>query len=153
MKTLTLLIALVVLGGGVAVGTVATVGNVDWDAWHHTGNHYEGMKDNMFGYRFSVIHTDPQLNEIDGLYYAVSKLQIHNGKGEMVLLLTGASDEKIDYQFVPGGIEISSKSKSFLNPDSLEWSTECKAFFPHTMLERMTVTTYDNISPRTDYYK
>ena len=152
MKTLTLLIALVVLGGGVAAGAVATVGNVDWDAWHHTGNHQEDMKDNMFGYRFSVIHTDPQLNEIDGLYYAVSKLQIHNGKGDMVLLLTGASDEKIDYQFVPGGIVISSKSKSFLNPDSLEWSTECKAFFPHTMLERMTVTTYDNISPGTDYY-
>ena len=141
MKTLTLLIALVVLGGGVAAGAVATVGNVDWNAWHYTGNHQEDMKDNMFGYRFSVIHTDPQLNEIDGLYYAVSKLQIHNGKGDMVLLLTGASDEKIDYQFVPGGIVISSKSKSFLNPDSLEWSTECKAFFPHTMLERMTVTT------------
>jgi len=79
-----LVIGFLLCGGGVVA--VATVGNVDWDEWLEDGNHHEDVKTSPDGYLFSVIHTDPQLNKLDHLYYSVTKLEIKDREGALVLL-------------------------------------------------------------------
>ena len=138
MKILTAVIVLMVLGGGTAA-TVATVGNVDWDAWHQQSHHYEHIKYNSIGYKFSNIHTDPELNEEDGLYYSVTKLQIHNKEGKMVFIpsLSHTGNERCEV--VEGGTVVYSK---FERDGTVR---ECQTFFPGAYLQGMTVTTYADL--------
>lgn len=143
MKILTAVIVLMVLGGGTAA-TVATVGNVDWDAWHLQSHHHEDMHYNGLGYRFSNIHTDPELNEEDGLYYSVTKLEIHNQDGMMVLI-PSLSSGSLDYEIVDDGIIVYSKFGS--DNDAIR---DCLTFFPGVYLQGMTVTTYPSMRSGTD---
>lgn len=86
MKIATILVVTLLVGGGGTAVAVATVGNVDWDLWHQSEYHHEDKKGNQAGIPFSIIHTDPQYNEEDGMYYAVTKLEAFDVSGKMVLI-------------------------------------------------------------------
>ncbi len=96
------------------------------------------------GFVFSNIHTDPELNEEDGLYYSVTKWEIHHPDGMMVLI-PSLSNNPIVCESVDGGTIVHAKS---INTDS---DGECQTFFPGAYLQGMTVTTYSDMRPGTDY--
>ncbi len=103
------------------------------------------MKDNGVGYRFSNIHADPMLNEEDGLYYPVTKLEIHNKDGNMVLIPSLYGHGRIRCETVDGGTIVYS-TRQHEDGDTVD----CQAFFPGAYLQGMTVTTNAKYDGDTD---
>ena len=134
MKIATILVVTLLVGGGGTAVAVATVGNVDWDLWHQSEYHYEDKKGNMAGIPFSVIHTDPQYNEEDGMYYAVTKLEAFNVSGKMVLIKPVDAKDAVATD-TPEGIVVKALWAENNNP---EWIT---CLLPGVHFQTMTINT------------
>lgn len=137
MKTVTIIVVALLVGGGGTAVAVATVGNVDWDQWHLFGNHNEDLKRNCIGVNFSVIHTDPGYNEEDGMYYAVSKIQAYYVEGSMVLY-NPTNDQIVQYVDTPEGILVTVNKG---HPDP-----EVTCLFPDKHPQTMTIVTHESIN-------
>lgn len=141
MKIVTIIVATILVGGGGTAVAVATVGNVDWDEWHLFGNHHEDVKHNQAGIAFSVIHTDPQYNEEDGMYYAVTKLQAYDVSGKMVLIKP--SDTRFDTKATDTAEGIVVKMEVGDQDGNLSTITW---LIPNVHFEKMTINTRESIN-------
>ncbi len=140
MKIATILVVTLLVGGGGTVVAVATVGNVDWDQWHLFGNHHEDVKHNQVGVAFSVIHTDPQYNEEDGMYYAVTKLEAYDVSGKMIFIKPSEGRTDTQATETPEGILIRIQT----GDENGKLST-VEYLIPNIHFETMTVKTRVNI--------
>ena len=144
MKIATILVVTLLVGGGGTAVAVATVGNVDWDQWHLFGNHNEDTKRSIAAIEFSVIHTDPEYNSEDGMYYAVTKLQAYGVSGKMILLTydeTGHNDTT--FKQTDDGIVVSTTNT---NNENIPVAT---GLFRGAHLETMTIKTHESLSDPT----
>ena len=141
MKVLTIVVVALLVGGGGTAVAVATVGNVDWDEWHLFGNHHEDYKTNTAGVKFSVIHTDPEYNEEDGMYYAVSKLQAYDKDGQFMLMKPSENRNDLTAIETAEGIVVSIRIS---NENGNEvWST---CLLPNVHFETKTIRTHEDLS-------
>lgn len=145
MKILTVVIVTLLVGGGGTAVAVATVGNVDWDQWHLFGNHHEEYNVNPSGIKFSVIHTDPEYNEADGQYYAVTKLQCYDVEGKMILFKEETNQGTKFVQTEDGVLVTVWTGNNGLR--------EITILLPKAQLETLKVKTHPDINSDESYHK
>ncbi len=128
MKILVIVAVTMVTGGGIFAAATYT-GMVDWDDYFSDDEHHIDYRFDSAGNTFSVIHTDPGVDS-HMEYHAVSKLEIYNRQGMLLIEEGTVTAEAKDGGYI------------FRNPNEPNRSI----FLPDARLEEMTVSVYMDLN-------